>query len=56
MPTIHMHNKMMAFDHVISAVNTARLARTSYPIIHGFVAALTATDPEVCLLACLSAI
>ncbi|PIL30799.1 transporter [Ganoderma sinense ZZ0214-1] len=43
-PNIQMQSKMMAYDRVVSDLNSARLRGTSFPIIHGLRAAAASTD------------
>jgi len=48
-----MQSKMMAYDRVISELNTARLRGTSYPIVHSLISASVSVNTDVrvlCLL------
>jgi len=46
--TLQMQSKMMAYDRVISELNTSRLRGTSYPIVHALMqASLTVTAADV---------
>ncbi|KAH0590136.1 hypothetical protein H2248_000313 [Termitomyces sp. 'cryptogamus'] len=44
--SLQMQNKMMAYDRVITDFNVARLRGTSYPLVHSFLSASTAVDPD----------
>ncbi|KAM5530437.1 hypothetical protein V8D89_015912 [Ganoderma adspersum] len=43
-PNLQMQSKMMAYDRVVSDLNSARLRGTSFPIIHGLLGAASSTD------------
>lgn len=53
-----MQSKMMAYDRVVSDLNTARLRGTSFPIIHSLIEASIAANtdvshpPTICAFAC----
>ncbi|KAF8876484.1 nucleoporin-interacting protein NIC96 [Infundibulicybe gibba] len=44
--TLQMQSKMMAYDRVISELNTARLRGTSYPIVHSLINASLAVNSD----------
>ncbi len=45
--TLQMQSKMMAYDRVVSELNSARLRGTSFPIVHALVEASLAVAPDV---------
>jgi nuclear pore complex protein Nup93 len=45
--TLQMQSKMMAYDRVVSDLNSARLRGTSFPIVHALVEASLAVAPDV---------
>jgi nuclear pore complex protein Nup93 len=44
-----MQSKMMAYDRVITELNTARLRGTSYPIVHALIDASASLSTDVSL-------
>ncbi|KAG6831646.1 hypothetical protein H0H92_008723 [Tricholoma furcatifolium] len=44
--SLQMQNKMMAYDRVVTDFNAARLKGTPYPLVHAFLSASAAIDPE----------
>ncbi|KAF8624791.1 hypothetical protein AX15_005680 [Amanita polypyramis BW_CC] len=44
--SLQMQSKMMAYDRVISELNTARLRGTSFPIVHASIEASLAVAPD----------
>jgi hypothetical protein len=42
-----MQGKMMAYDHVITDLNNARLRGTSFPIMHALLEASFSLSPDV---------
>lgn len=44
--SLQMQSKMMAYDHVISALNNARLRGTSFPIVHALMETSLSTEPH----------
>lgn len=42
-----MQGKMMAYDHVITDLNNARLRGTSFPIMHALIEASFSLSPDV---------
>lgn len=47
-PSLQMHQKMMAYDKVISELTSSRIGGVSYPIIHSLLDATRSTSGEVC--------
>lgn len=45
-----MQSKMMAYDRVVSELNTARFRGTSYPIVHALIQASLSLNPDVRLI------
>jgi nuclear pore complex protein Nup93 len=46
-PTLEVHNKMTAYEKVVSELNAARLKGSSYPILHGFMDAAKRLNTDV---------
>lgn len=46
-PNLQMHQKMMAYDRVISELTSSRIGGVSYPIVHHLLDATRATGSEV---------
>ncbi|KII86506.1 hypothetical protein PLICRDRAFT_114494 [Plicaturopsis crispa FD-325 SS-3] len=44
--TLQMQSKMMAYDRVISELNSARLRGTSFPIVHSLIEASLVVNPD----------
>ncbi|KAF8341685.1 nucleoporin-interacting protein NIC96 [Amanita rubescens] len=44
--TLQMQSKMMAYDRVVSELNSARLRGTSFPIVHALIEASLAVAPD----------
>ena len=42
-----MQSKMMAYDRVVSELNTARHRGTSFPIVHALIEASLSVAPDV---------
>ncbi|KAI0693757.1 nucleoporin-interacting protein NIC96 [Cerioporus squamosus] len=45
-PSLQMQSKMMAYDRVVSELNTARLRGTSFPIVHSLIQASLSANPD----------
>ncbi|RDX51475.1 nucleoporin-interacting protein NIC96 [Lentinus brumalis] len=45
-PSLQMQSKMMAYDRVVSELNTSRLRGTSFPIVHALVQASLSANPD----------
>ncbi|RPD59374.1 nucleoporin-interacting protein NIC96 [Lentinus tigrinus ALCF2SS1-7] len=45
-PNLQMQSKMMAYDRVVSELNTARLRGTSFPIVHSLIQASLSANPD----------
>ncbi|KAI0747814.1 nucleoporin-interacting protein NIC96 [Daedaleopsis nitida] len=45
-PSLQMQSKMMAYDRVLSELNTARLRGTSFPIVHALIQASLSANPD----------
>ena len=43
-----MHQKMMAYDRVISELSSARVGNISYPVVHAFLDATRSVNGQVC--------
>ncbi|KAH9938956.1 nucleoporin-interacting protein NIC96 [Epithele typhae] len=45
-PSLQMQSKMMAYDHVVSELNTSRLRGTSFPIVHALIQASLSANSD----------
>lgn len=46
-PTLEVHNKMTAYEKIVSELNATRLKGLSYPILHGFMGAAKRLNSDV---------